>query len=142
MANLRKKEDLTFRMGRTGSMVVGKRGEYVCNIVQMLFSMVPGTDEFDINRGLDIRSRNHKPYTEGTRDTEYENEILQQFTTYTDLMPLNIVAMYLRGTFLVYMEISYENQVYSLDINADTLTAVLRDDSYGKALSPDPSIQF
>lgn len=39
--------DLTFRTDSAGNMVKGRRGEYVCNIVQMLFAMIPGSDPYE-----------------------------------------------------------------------------------------------
>lgn len=120
--------DLTFRHDRTGNMVIGKRGEYVVNIVQMLFNMKPGTDEFDSDKGLYISSKYFTHYTNNTRDSEYESKIVQQFTTYTDLIPSNVIAMYIDNTLRIYMMIRYEGNIYEMDMvfKNDTLTAMLR----------------
>ena len=128
--------DISYRMDRIGNMIEPKRGEYVCNIAQMLFNLVPGTDEYDINRGLNIRGKLYQPMVEGTRDASYENEIIQQFTRYTDLIPSNVIAVYLNKQYHVYMDVTYRNQVYMMDITADpdTLTVMLRDNSTGKRL--------
>ena len=128
--------DISYRMDRIGNMIEPKRGEYVCNIAQMLFNLVPGQDEYDPERGLNIRGKLYQPFSNGARDPSYESEIMKQFNKYTDLIPANVIAIYLNGQYHVYMDVTYRNQVYMMDIaaDADTLTAVLRDDSRGKEL--------
>ena len=46
--------DLTFRTDSAGNMVKGRRGEYVCNIVQMLFAMIPGSDPYEPEKGASV----------------------------------------------------------------------------------------
>lgn len=120
--------DLTFRPDRAGNMIKGRRGEYVVNICQMLFNLVPGTDEYEPERGLAIRRKLQQTYEEKTRDTTYEAEISRQLTTYTNLVPLQVLAVYMNKSLFIYMSIQFENQIYELDMVADqsTLTAMLR----------------
>lgn len=120
--------DLTFRPDRTGNMIKGRRGEYVVNICQMLFNLVPGTDEYEPERGLAIRRKLQQTYVEKTRDTTYESEITQQFNQYTDLRPMQVLAVYMNKSLFIYMSIKFEGQLYELDMVADqsTLTAMLR----------------
>lgn len=120
--------DLTLRHDRTGNMVVGKRGEYVMNVVQMLFNLRPGSDEFDKEKGLYVSSKYFKQYTDNTRDSEYESKIVKQFTTYTDLIPANVVAMYINQSLHIYMMIQYQGNIYEMDMvyDNDTLTAMMR----------------
>ena len=127
------KRDISFRMNRIGNPILTKRGEYVANVVKMLFGMVPGYDEYEPERGLNIRSKMFKPFVKNARDIEYENEIVKQFTTYTDLIPVNVVATYLDDRYYVYLSLSYQQQIYEMDIAADrnSLSAVLRQDSPG-----------
>ncbi|WP_300943966.1 hypothetical protein [uncultured Duncaniella sp.] len=120
--------DLTFRTDRNNNMVIGKRGEYVCNVVNMLFNMVPGTDEYNPKRGLDIRRKARQPNESGSRDTSYESEIISQFTTYTDLIPMNVVVRYKNHKMYIYMQVRYMDVIYELDINneLDDIKTVLR----------------
>lgn len=120
--------DLTFRPDRTGNMIKGRRGEYVVNICQMLFNLVPGTDEYEPERGLAIRRKLQQTYVEKTRDTTYESEITRQFNQYTDLRPIQVLAVYMNKSLFIYMSIKFEGQLYELDMVADqsTLTAMLR----------------
>lgn len=120
--------DLTYRTDRTGNMVKGKRGEYVCNLAQLLFNMVPGTDEYEPDKGLDIARKRNRTYTKETRDTDYENQIVAQFTKYTDLIPVNVIAMYMNNSLHIYMSIRFEGAIYEMDLidSNDSLTAMLR----------------
>lgn len=120
--------DLTMRTDRGGNMVKGKRGEYVCNIAQMLFNTKPGTDEYEPAKGLYIAQKQMKPYEEKERDSAYESEIVKQFNQYTELRPINVMAMYLRGSFFVYMTVKYEGELYEIHLTYDSksLTAVLQ----------------
>lgn len=120
--------DLTFRTDRAGNMIRGRRGEYVVNVCQMLFNMVPGTDEYEPERGLAIRRKLQQTYEEKTRDTTYESEISRQLTTYTSLVPIQVLAVYMNKSLFIYMSIRFESQLYELDMVADqsTLTAMLR----------------
>lgn len=125
--------DITFRMDRIGNPILSKRGEYVANVAKILFGMVPGYDEYQPERGLNIRSKMYKTYTKNTRDADYENEIVKQFTTYTDLIPVNVIAMYLEDRYYVYISFSYQDKIYEMDVNAerDSLSAVLRENARG-----------
>ena len=120
--------DLTFRVDKGGASIRSIRGEYVVNICQLLFNLVPGTDAYEPERGLAIRHKVHQPYTDKTRDTEYENEIIKQFTTYTTLIPTQVLAVYMNNSLFIYMNIKFEGDIYELDMvaNIDTLTAMLR----------------
>lgn len=121
--------DMTWRTDRNGNTIISKRGEYIVNIAQMLFNIRPGTDEYDSEKGLFIKDKLHKAYAENSRDTAYEIEILRQFTKYTDLVPVNVLAVYLKGKYRIYMQIRYMNQLYELEMSAsqDSIEAVLRD---------------
>lgn len=120
--------DFTLRYDRSGNMIAGKRGEYVINVVQMLFNLKKGDDPYNSDRGLFIQDKIRQQYVENQRDTTYESEIVKQFTTYTDLIPINVVAIYMNKSIHIYMSIKYQRQIYEMDIDAgiDTLSAVLR----------------
>ena len=120
--------DCTWRYDRSGNMVEGKRAEYVVNVVEMLFNMIPGTDEYEPDRGLAINKKKFQPYLDNTRDTQYEDEITKQFTTYTDLIPSNVLAVYVNNALRMYMQVRFQGNIYEIDLiyENDTLSAVLR----------------
>lgn len=120
--------DLTLRHDRGGSLILGKRAEYVVNITTMLFNTKPGTDEYDSEKGLYIDAKRYQTYTQNTRDSQYESKIVDQFTKYTDLIPISVVATYVNKSLYVNMSVKYQGEIYNMDITADndTLTAVLQ----------------
>jgi hypothetical protein len=109
-------------------MIKGTRGEYICNICQMLFNMNKNTDPYEPDRGLEIKKKLQTSYIDQTRDSEYETEIAQQFSAYTKLLPTQVLAIYMNSSLYVYMVIKFENEIYELDITADRsqLSAVIR----------------
>ena len=120
--------DMTFRTDRGGSMIKGKHGEYVVNICQMMFNLVPGSDVYEPERGLAIRQKLNQCYVEKTRDSAYESEIIKQFSEYTKLRPTQVLAIYMNKSLFIYMSVKFEGELYELDMVADqaTLTAMLR----------------
>lgn len=110
--------DLTFHTDRTGNMVTGKNNEYITNIIQMLFTMKPGTDEYDLERGLDIFSHRFKSEVAGTRDTAYEVEIASQLSKYTDFIPINVVAMYTSSTLYIAMTLQYGSELLTIQVTS------------------------
>ena len=120
--------DLTFRTDSAGNMVKGRRGEYVCNIVQMLFAMNPGSDPYEPEKGLAIQQHLHKSYIERTRDAGYESEIRKQFLNYTDLQPTDILALYVNKCLFIYAAFLLDGNIYQVDVTADdtALSAILR----------------
>ena len=120
--------DLTFRTDSAGNMVKGRRGEYVCNIVQMLFAMILGSDPYEPEKGLAIQQHLHKSYIERTRDAGYESEIRKQFLNYTDLQPTDILALYVNKCLFIYAAFLLDGNIYQVDVTADdtALSAILR----------------
>lgn len=110
------KTDLTLHTDRTGNMVIGKNSEYITGIVQILFTMKPGTNDTDLNMGLDLPAKRYKSEINGTRDTAYEMEISKQFTTYTDMIPISVIAMHVNGTFMVAMTIRFDNEIINVEV--------------------------
>lgn len=123
--------DISWRLDRSGNPILPKRAEYVANVVQLLFNTIPGTDEFEPKKGLNIAAKMKQPYEDNLRDSTYESNIVEQFNKYTDLIPINVVAAYLNKGFFVYMEVEYQNHIYKMDVTVDpeTLTAVLHNQS-------------
>ena len=115
------KSDLTFRMTtRTGEAIVSRNGESICNTFQRLLYMVPGTDDYEKNMGLDITTRAKKPHVNGERDTEYEAKIVEQLYAYTDIVPLNIVAIFQDQILIIYMDCMIDNQEFRLQASSDS----------------------
>ena len=96
---------------------------------KMLFMMKPGYDDYDPDRGLDIQSKLFQTYVDGQRDPDYENEINEQFTRYTDLIPNSITAIYKNKALVIFFNVTYHNDVYILNIIGDKngLEVILRD---------------
>jgi len=119
--------DITWRIDRNGNSIMSKRGEHVINVVQFLFNLRPGTDEYDREKGLFIKSKIQKAYTENSRDTSYEAEIVKQFTKYTDILPVNVIAIYLNGKYRIYLTVRYMGEIYELELthSLDSIEAVL-----------------
>lgn len=120
--------DLTFRTDSNGNMIKGRRGEYVCNIVQMLFAMTPGSDPYEPDKGLAIQQHLHKAYIERTRDAAYESEIRKQFINYTDLQPTDVLALYVNKCLFIYVAFLLDGTIYQVDVTADdvNLSTILR----------------
>lgn len=121
-------KDLSFRTDHNNNMIVARKGEYVCNIVKMLFNMIPGSDEYNPDRGLNIRSQASKPNESGYRDSSYESEIVRQFNAYTDLIPMNVIARFKDHKMHIYMKVRYRYNIYEVDVTneEDELVAALR----------------
>lgn len=116
-----RKSDITFRMStRTGEAIVSSNGESVCNMFQRLLYMVPGTDDYNKNMGLDITTRAKKPHINGTRDTEYEALVAEQLFAYTDIVPLNVVAIFQDQILAIYMDCRIDDQEFRLQTSSDT----------------------
>lgn len=113
------KSNITFRMSRMGDPIVSNNGENICNIFQRILYMVPGTDDYNPDMGLDIVSRSKLQYTEGTRDTDYETRIVDQLFKYTDIVPLNVIAIYQDRILRIYMDCTIDNQEFRLQSSSD-----------------------
>lgn len=113
------KSDFSCRIGRTGSMILTNGPEYICNIAQRMFYMVPGTDKWNKNMGLDITTRAKRPYQNGERDSDYEQEILKQFIEYTDIIPSAVVAMYQDKLLIITMLAKYNGEEFTLRVSSD-----------------------
>lgn len=111
-----KSEDFSFKLDRTGKPVVTTGGEHVKGIITMLLAMKPGMDEYDPERGLDINGRKNRAYTELTRDTEYEAMIRDQITKYTDLVPIDVLAIYVNNAIFVSITVSYQGTAYTVEL--------------------------
>ena len=70
-------------------------------IITMLFTMIPGMDEYNPEKGLNIFAKLYNPTINMRHDTDYELEITNQFARYTDLNITNVTAMPIDQTFVV-----------------------------------------
>lgn len=121
------KKDISYRLGYSGNAILASGGEVVCNAFHRLLYMVPGEDEYNKDMGLDITSRCKRPYTENSRDVEYETMIAQQLMTYTDIQPITLVAMFQNGILVILMDCMYNNNQYRIQDSSDpdTLAAMV-----------------
>lgn len=113
------KTDITFRMSRLGDPVASNSGEAVCNKFQRLLYMIPGTDDYNPNMGLDITTRAKRPYAEGARDTEYETQITEQLYTYTDIVPLSVIAIFSNKSLVILLNCQVNNQEFQVQVSSD-----------------------
>lgn len=116
---IKTKEDFTYRQEHTGSMAVSSGLEYICNIVQRMFYLIPGLDDYETSMGLDITTRATKPYEDGYRDSDYEQEIVRQFITYTDIIPSTVMAVYRDRILVVSMMASYNGEDFQIMVSSD-----------------------
>lgn len=116
------KRDFTFRVQHTGAMAISQQGERIVNICQRLFFMKPGTDIYNTNMGLDIQGRAMRPYADGERDTEYENEIIRQFIDYTDIVVGSINVTFRNSMLVVVMSGRLDGMEFRLQLSSDPNT--------------------
>lgn len=121
-------KDLTFRIDRTNNAIISRGGEHVLNVVQMMFNTVPGEDEYNTDMGLNIGAAKHHAHPNGSRYTEYEARIENQFLTYTDLIPVQVIVLMKDGRMIIYMRLRFMDTIYEVDITEenDSLSAILR----------------
>ena len=123
--------DFSFRIDYTGKTVITSGGQHVRNVAIMLFGMKPGTDEYDSEMGLDLQGRKFKSYVDMTRDTEYEQAIIKQFSKYTDIIVSAVIATYMNNMLYVNMQVKYQDQLYNIEVSdekdadLDTLKSML-----------------
>lgn len=110
--------DFSFRIDRAGKTVLTTGGEHVRGVITMLFAKKPGKDEYESELGLDLVGRRFTTYVDRTRDTEYESMIVSQITKYTDLLPVNVVAIYLNQSLYVNMQVMYNGEIYTMELSA------------------------
>jgi len=113
------KKDLSYRIGYSGNAIVASGGEVVCNAFHRLLYMIPGEDDYNKEMGLDVTTRSKRPYVENERDTEYEAMIVEQVSKYTDIIPINVVALYQNKLLVIMMDCSYDNHEYRLQASSD-----------------------
>lgn len=120
--------NMSFRHDKSGNGIKARRGEEVCDIIQLLFNMVPGADPYEPKRGLGVSRRMQSSYIEKQRDTEYEGMIREQLTTYTEILPVDVMAVYVKEHLYIYMKLIYDDVTYEVDLNADRdqLSTILR----------------
>lgn len=112
-------EDITMRTSQSGEGIIATRSEYICNVVNMLFNLVPGTDDYNSDMGLNIGAKKFQQYTEGMRDTGYESEIVKQLNTYTDIIPTSVIATYTNKHLTIFIVAQLNNETYNITVNTD-----------------------
>ena len=110
-------KDLSFRIDRNGNMILESGIDHINHVVIRLFGMSKGMDEYNPDMGLDLRAKVFSATEKHTRDSEYESEIVKQFTAYSDLVPANVIAIYRDGTLTINMTIMYQGEYYVMDMS-------------------------
>lgn len=111
-------KDLSFRTDSNYNPLVLSGPARYKQIVTMLFNMVPGMDEYNPEKGLNIAAKLFNPAIELQHDTEYETEIMNQFSQYTDLTVSNVNAMGINGYFCVFFSIITSQTTYQVLMNS------------------------
>lgn len=114
------KKDVSFLKDAKGNPIIISGSTYIRNIINILFMMVPGMDEYNLEKGLNIRGKMNSSKINGERDVEYENEIRSQFSAYTDLVVSNVVVLYRDGKVIINMEISNNENEYRIVTDYDS----------------------
>ncbi len=114
------KKDISFLKDAKDNPIILSGSSYVNNILNILFMMSPGIDEYNLDKGLDIRSKLNVARANGERDVEYENEIVSQFSTYTDLVVTNVVVLYQDGKVIISMDVSTGDNMYKIVTGYDS----------------------
>ena len=122
-------KDLQFKTDSNYNRILLSGPARIKQVVTMLFNMVPGMDEYNPTKGLNIAAKLFNPVTENVRDTEYENEIASQFSQYTDLTVTNVIAMSVSGYFTVFFTVNTPEGVYEILLanKLNELTVLLTD---------------
>lgn len=114
--------DFTFRFAHTGDMVVSKQIQTVMGICQRIFHAIPERDIYNKDGyGLDIMARSRRTYQNGkiSRDTEYEEMIMDQFTRFTDIIPSNVIVYIQNKTITVLMDAQYGPFKFQMRTSSD-----------------------
>lgn len=117
-----KTKDLTFRRSTAGAWTLASPAEFVLSTVQRLLYMKPGSDIYNASMGLDAVGRSVRSYVEGSRDTEFETRMVEQLQTYTDIVPLAVVAVYHDSLMEINLTATYDTQEYRLIFSVDPNT--------------------
>lgn len=122
-------KDLQFKTDSNYNRILLSGPARIKQVVTMLFNMVPGMDEYNPTKGLNIAAKLFDPVTENVRDTDYENEIATQFSQYTDLVVSNVLAMSVSGYFSVFFTVSTPEGTYEILLanSLNELTVLLTD---------------
>ena len=105
--------DATFRTDLSGNPILASNLDYYLGIVNILFNMIPGTDPYNPEMGLDIAKYRYKAGIEGERDTEYESKINEQFSKYTDLQISTPIMQFTNKSWKVTFQIITATAAYS-----------------------------
>lgn len=122
-------KDLQFKTDSNYNRILLSGPARIKQVVTMLFNMVPGMDEYNPEKGLNIAAKLFNPVMENVHDSEYENEITQQFNTYTDIIVSNVTAMSISGYFCVFFAATTPQETYEILLanKLDELTVLLTD---------------
>lgn len=122
-------KDATFRTDRAGNAILATKLEYYLGIVNMLFNMVPGTDPYNPDMGLNLAQYQFQAGIEGDRDSDYEVKITEQFSKYTDIRISNPIMQFASGGWKVAFQILVDGVAYTalVGYTENTLSVLIQD---------------
>jgi len=113
-------QDLSFTTDIKNNPVYLTNSKYIKSIINILFMTIPGMDEYEPTKGLDIVGKMNTAHVDNFRDIEYENEIISQFSKYTDLQVSNVVVIYKNKKLIISLDVFLGNVLYSIVTGYDS----------------------
>lgn len=111
------KEDMSFSKDKNDNIIIAKDKIYVRNTIHQLFAMTTGFDEYDNDKGLDLKS---KRYASEEKLAGYERDIYDQFQKYTDLLISNVTVTLKDSVVTIFMSVMYNSVYYNVLIGSSS----------------------
>ena len=133
------------RLNYSGDMVINTNLDYIKGLTALLFGMRKGYDRYSPDMGLDLISKRYEVINNPSgRDTEYEQEIKEQFLKYLGLTVVSPVVHFGKGRYIVTFSVIYEGEAYHVTVSSNaankTTRTVLEEDSDLQVLVVNSSI--
>ena len=121
-------KDITFRSDFSGNATLATGLHYYLGIINMLFNMVPGTDPYNPEMGLDVAKLRFTTGVQNQRNTEYESKIANQFNKYTDLNISSVIVQFIDDQWKITFTVTTNSATYNAFVGYrnDTLDVLLQ----------------
>ena len=121
-------KDITFRSDFSGNATLATGLHYYLGIINMLFNMVPGTDPYNPEMGLDVAKLRFTAGVQNHRNTEYESNIANQFNKYTDLNISSVIVQFIDDQWKITFTVTTNSATYNAFVGYrdDTLDVLLQ----------------
>ena len=106
--------DASFKTDAKKNPIILRDLNHVESTINILFRTVPGVDEYEPLKGLNIKAKLMQSYVDSYRDLDYETDIVGQISKYTDFEVSSVVALFSAGRLTVTLGILYNKQLYTL----------------------------